>query len=160
MHEHLSQWWSGVSLRTKITSVTVMLLTLGLLVAGFGTMSVLRTYLVDQQDSKILASVDGLSSTIRWTEDDEGDVSCSMMRVPTEYYLAVVSSNGQLLCDNKDADQQRPSVEGLSLSRVQENDGAFTLYNAERTSQWRAIASLPSNVPVTVFVGLNLDDTN
>jgi two-component system OmpR family sensor kinase len=83
-----------------------------------------------------------------------------MMRVPTEYYLAVVSSNGQLLCDNKDADQQRPSVEGLSLSRVQENDGAFTLYNAERTSQWRAIASLPSNVPVTVFVGLNLDDTN
>ena len=48
MHEQLTEWWNGISLRGKITGVTVMLLTLGLLVAGVGTMSFLRSYLLNQ----------------------------------------------------------------------------------------------------------------
>ncbi len=48
MHEQLTEWWNGISLRGKITGVTVLLLTLGLLVAGVGTMSFLRSYLLNQ----------------------------------------------------------------------------------------------------------------
>ena len=32
----LSRWWSGISLRTKVTGVTVLLVTLGLIVAAAG----------------------------------------------------------------------------------------------------------------------------
>jgi len=50
MHARLSQWWNEISIRTKITGITVTLVTLGLLVAGLGTMTVLSTYLYGQVD--------------------------------------------------------------------------------------------------------------
>jgi hypothetical protein len=50
----LTDWWNRISLRTKITGVTVLLLTMGLLVAGVGTMTVLKNYLLDgrQEDRR------------------------------------------------------------------------------------------------------------
>ena len=41
MHAAFDRWWNGISLRAKITGVTVLLLTFGLTVAGAGTMTVL-----------------------------------------------------------------------------------------------------------------------
>ena len=41
MHEQLTQWWEGISLRSKITGVTVLVVTLGLLVVGAGTLTTL-----------------------------------------------------------------------------------------------------------------------
>jgi len=46
MHTRMNHWWDGISLRTKITGITVLLVALGLLVAGLGTMTVLSTYLM------------------------------------------------------------------------------------------------------------------
>ena len=37
MHQTISERWNRISLRTKITGVTVLMLTLGLLVSGIGT---------------------------------------------------------------------------------------------------------------------------
>ena len=159
MHNHLMEWWNSVSLRTKITGVTVMLLTLGLLVAGLGTMSVLRNYLVAEQDSKISSDVLALSATIKF--ETEGDaIACTIQIVPTEYYVAALSSDGDVLCDNKSTSEDRPDVEGLTLAKVQDHDRAFNIFNDERSSQWRVAAYVASDAPVTVVVGLDLDDTN
>ena len=65
--EHrLVRWWNRVSLRTKITGVTVLLLTLGLLVAGVGSGTVLRNYVLDEVD----AGVGQASSAWRRLRDD------------------------------------------------------------------------------------------
>ena len=130
------EWWNSVSLRTKITGVTVMLLTLGLLVAGLGTMSVLRNYLVAEQDSKISADVLALSGTIKFETEGES-IACTIQIVPTEYYVAALSSDGDVLCDNKSLNKDRPDVEGLTLAKVQDHDRAFNVFNDTRTSQWR-----------------------
>jgi two-component system OmpR family sensor kinase len=159
MHEHVMEWWNGVSLRTKITGVTVMLLTLGLLVAGLGTMSVLRNYLVAEQDDKISADVLALSGTIKFETEGES-IACTIQIVPTEYYVAALSSDGDVLCDNKSLNKDRPDVEGLTLAKVQDHDRAFNVFNESRTSQWRVAAYVASDAPVTVVVGLDLDDTN
>ncbi|MCU1405020.1 MAG: sensor histidine kinase [Glaciihabitans sp.] len=169
MHEHLTEWWNSVSLRTKITGVTVMLLTLGLLVAGLGTMSVLRNYLVQQLDDKITVAVPDLANgnNIIYGVDSDNVVTCTMRNMITDYYLAVLSSDGELLCDNRtngtDA-SDRPVLEGLSLAKIQEHEGTFSVYNEERTSQWRERAFLKSvdegNAQVTILAGLNLDATN
>jgi two-component system OmpR family sensor kinase len=153
------EWWNSVSLRTKITGVTVMLLTLGLLVAGLGTMSVLRNYLVAEQDSKISADVLALSGTIKFETEGES-IACTIQIVPTEYYVAALSSDGDVLCDNKSLNKDRPDVEGLTLAKVQDHDRAFNVFNDSRTSQWRVAAYVASDAPVTVVVGLDLDDTN
>ncbi|MDR5699710.1 sensor histidine kinase [Agromyces aerolatus] len=56
MHQTVFERWSRVSLRTKITGVTVLMLTLGLLVSGIGTAAMLRGY-VDQQMKDKLQSI-------------------------------------------------------------------------------------------------------
>jgi two-component system OmpR family sensor kinase len=44
MHQTISERWNRISLRTKITGVTVLMLTLGLLVSGIGTAAIRRAY--------------------------------------------------------------------------------------------------------------------
>ena len=56
------RWWNGVSLRAKVTGVTVLLLTIGLTVAGAGTLAVLRTYLLERVDEGIAAVSTGFPS--------------------------------------------------------------------------------------------------
>lgn len=158
MHEQLTEWWDGVSLRNKITGVTVMLLTLGLLVAGVGTMSMLRTYLLDGVETKISEAID-LTSLVRYDQTTPA-LDCVVQRLPPEYYLAVISPSGRLLCDNKEPEEAQPLLTDLSLAEIRSRDTAFTLYNEERTSQWRVVAYLPPQPNVTHIVGVNLDDTN
>ena len=59
MHQPLADRWSRVSLRTKITGVTVLMLTLGLLVSGIGTAAMLRTYVEAQLETKLSAIASG-----------------------------------------------------------------------------------------------------
>ncbi|MGC7960558.1 hypothetical protein, partial [Salmonella enterica] len=58
MHSRLLDRWNAISLRTKITGVTVLMLTLGLLVTGIGTMSMLKPVLLDQLDAQLSAASD------------------------------------------------------------------------------------------------------
>jgi len=53
MHASLSRWWNEISIRTKVTAITVTLVMLGLFVAGLGTMTVLSTYLLLQVDTDL-----------------------------------------------------------------------------------------------------------
>jgi two-component system OmpR family sensor kinase len=74
VHEQLSGWWGGVSLRTKITGVTVLLVTLGLLVAGVGTMTVLRNYLLTQVDSNINVAAKDITTVTSTCEQSTGPI--------------------------------------------------------------------------------------
>ena len=53
MHQTISERWNRISLRTKITGVTVLMLTLGLLVSGIGTAAMLRSYVEDQMAARL-----------------------------------------------------------------------------------------------------------
>jgi two-component system OmpR family sensor kinase len=64
MLDNVLAWWNRVSLRTKITGVTVVLLTMGLLVAGVGTMAVLRNYLLDEVDRQVSEAAAALPSPL------------------------------------------------------------------------------------------------
>ncbi|MBM7831545.1 two-component system OmpR family sensor kinase [Agromyces cerinus] len=55
----ISERWNRISLRTKITGVTVLMLTLGLLVSGIGTAAMLRSYVEDQVKVKLEAIASG-----------------------------------------------------------------------------------------------------
>ena len=76
MHETLSRRWSSISLRSKITGVTVLMLTLGLLVSGIGTMAMLKQYVVTQVDTQLQVdtqtALSGYSSSVFSQGDTEG----------------------------------------------------------------------------------------
>ena len=134
MHEQLTEWWNGISLRGKITGVTVMLLTLGLLVAGVGTMSFLRSYLLNQ----VYTSDIGVwSSSVGYAQIE----ACSgdKVKIPPRYYFAVIDSNGTPTCHNQPDDSPSPVVSSKTLPSVIKSGVAFTLSDKLGTTHWEAV---------------------
>jgi two-component system OmpR family sensor kinase len=91
MHVALMDRWSRVSLRSKITGVTVLMLTLGLLVSGVGTMIILRNYVVQQVDAGLLTEAQTTASDYTNLADNMGD---------SDYFVAVFDQNGALKARN------------------------------------------------------------
>jgi two-component system OmpR family sensor kinase len=156
MHEKITRWWSGVSLRTKITGVTVLLVTLGLLVAGVGTMTVLRTYLLADADAKMTKyaqAVPGYTKT--------GAKTCDALPGINDYYLAVLDTNGDELCNNGALTHSAPNVPSMPFNTVIKTGGVpFTVWDKEHDDQWRIVA-VPRNIVdsadyVTVVVAVDL----
>ncbi|QTX03996.1 sensor histidine kinase [Agromyces archimandritae] len=58
MHQTLSERWNRISLRSKITGVTVLMLTLGLLVSGIGTAAMLSSWVEQQLKQKLVTIAD------------------------------------------------------------------------------------------------------
>src|SRR5690554_3523073 len=161
MHEQPTDWWNGVSLRTKITGVTVFIVTMGLLVAGVGTMTVLRTYLLEKLDDQIRASASQLPGRI-----DIDGLSVTLGGMPSPYYRAALDHEGNLMFDNLSPERaaQRPVLDQLTIGYILNNDGPFTVQNEARTSQMRVIAFLAERVDtgeiIVQVIGLSLNDTN
>jgi two-component system, OmpR family, sensor kinase len=151
------RWWNGISLRAKVTGVTVFLLTLGLTVAGAGTMTVLRAYLVERVDEAILTQAETLG----------GGLALSEIRDLTGGFFWAVSAHGELLADNLDADADviAPVLDELTLYHVVALEGhPVTLLDASKTVEWRVVA-YPAAVgtgseQATLVIGRNLSDTN
>lgn len=64
---HVIDRWNAISLRTKITGVTVLVLTFGLLVAGLGTMLLFKPVLInlfDQQLEAIASQPDSINAIL------------------------------------------------------------------------------------------------
>ena len=91
MHATVAEWWNRISLRTKITGVTVLVLTLGLLASGFGVVSVLRTYLLVQSDRQIAATLDRVTPATAGTDEES---------TATQYVFAHLESDGSLIQAN------------------------------------------------------------
>ena len=163
MHK-LSDLWNRISLRTKITGVTVLLLTAGLIVAGTGTMAVLRNYLLDEVDASISSAGDKLQGTTIGLSGTSESPECSLPTFPNDYYLAVLDYDGDVLCNNRVQDAAKPDVSTLTLQTVASTTGALTLPSTEPGDQWRVLAyPLLSNTGTdyfTIVIGLDLRTTN
>ena len=163
LHASFDRWWNGISLRAKVTGVTVFLLTLGLIVAGAGTMTVLRTYLVERVDEAVHdvatripsgISLDGIRAF--------GDAD----RFPPNY-VAAVAASGELIEDNLTDEQAEvaPVLTGLTLARVVALEGhVVSVFDASGTVEWRVLAYPasvgPGSTQATLVVARNLSETN
>lgn len=179
MHEQLSQWWEGISLRSKITGVTVLVVTFGLLVVGTGTLTTLQRTLLDEVDRQIsqaatelrelLSSENGERAQFTTDQFDEfTTLTPSVFSAP--FYFGAVDARGDVIDDNV-ADYARdsaPDLSRLTAGFVADLDGGVTLTSENRTTQWR-VATYPLLVTnletgesqqATLVVGANLSDTN
>lgn len=138
MHQSLAERWNSISLRTKITAVTVLLLTLGLLVSGIGTMTMLKPQLVMQLDA-------ALRDQVQKTATDLSAQGISEFDEPGVYYAAVYDSAGSLVKTNASdaADPAFPSVytieDALSLS-----DEPMTLMSLNDRVEYHAVSTVYS----------------
>jgi two-component system OmpR family sensor kinase len=148
MHQHFAAWWNGISLRTKITGVTVMLLTLGLLVSGAGTMSLLRSYLLQEVDKRVenaavqLDAVSAREGSLDRFVSLASDGSCEVTAGLGEgVYMAVLDPTGRLRCDNREDTEAIPDLSEVTLRDILDRDGdPFTMSDTRDMYQWRIIA--------------------
>jgi two-component system OmpR family sensor kinase len=142
MSETLSDRWNAISLRTKVTGVTVLLLTIGLLVSGIGTMAMLKPALIGQLDSELQTVQQDLASVL------DVSTTSTLQGAPTDFYYAVYDASGTLLQNNwtDKAESLRPvAVEGLTLTRSLALEGTvFAIRSGNDRTLFHAVA-----VPVT-----------
>ncbi|GHD79486.1 two-component system OmpR family sensor kinase [Salinibacterium amurskyense] len=163
MQENIPDAWSRISLRTKVTGVTVLLLTMGLLVAGVGTAAVLRDYLLQQTDEKISAAADDLDGRIQYTGTTK-DPQCSVSRLPNDLYFAVLNHDGSMRCNSREEDAARPVLDGITIAVASSQTSEFTLPSTSIGGQWRVIAypAISTIGPdfVTIVIARDLGDSN
>ena len=135
--------FADVSLRAKITGVTVFILFLGLIVAGVGTLSVLRPMLISNQEntlSKLRSDpLPALATGANPSDLSRNDV----LYASQAYYVAVLDADGDLQYDNTQGSHNAstPVVPNITLDMVLDKpDALFGLVAADGTD-WRAVAS-------------------
>lgn len=100
MHSRLLDRWNAISLRTKITGVTVLMLTLGLLVTGIGTMSMLKPVLLDQLDAQLSAASGANYLNTYLFGTSSGSAKIATDASPSDYFAALYDSDGNLVRTN------------------------------------------------------------
>ena len=138
----LAQRWADVSLRTKITGVTVFILSLGLIVAGIGTQSFLRPQLINVQDAELRQIRSDPTEILAPGADTSALTSYDVRNASNRYYVAVLDARGKLLHDNEQGEDNRtvPDPRGLTPEWAQSTgDGVFTLLSSDGI-EWRTVA--------------------
>ncbi len=145
MHTRLLDRWNAISLRTKITGVTVLMLTLGLLVTGIGTMSMLKPVLLDQLDAQLSAASGGsyLNTYLYGTSADSEKIATDAS--PSDYFAALYDADGNLVRTNWSniPEAHRPAVP-KSLTVPESKllpSGGYPLLSNDGHTAYRALAT-------------------
>ncbi len=148
MHDYVSEKWNNVSLRTKITSVTVLLLLLGLLVSGAGTMYLLRQLMVSQLDAQLRVTITQLPKVLNtdasmpdtFTQDD-------VATADPAWFVVLLDAQGDVLADNWTGDSaEHPRVFGLDLARASQINNEIVVFSDNSGKKaWHGIVRVSQN---------------
>lgn len=142
----VTRWWRRTSLRAKVTGVTVGVLALGLLIAGIGTIPILRSALIANIDAQLPALVSSdLAERYFETTDVDGDtVYTPRDQQPRDFAFAVYDVSGVLQASTGDAAEDGPVFpESYPLQKAQaEADVPFDLVGADKSMYRAAVATV------------------
>ena len=174
MNQTLFERWNRISLRTKITGVTVLMLTLGLLVSGIGTAAMLRSYVEDQMEAKLETIASGDMSKY-FSIDNSGPRSQTNLNqldftASDDVFVAVYDANGEYERNNWDQRDEaelpafpatftQAQVTALNAGRYV----TFSLPDADGALTFRAVAALMSadshGTLVPIVIAISSADT-
>jgi two-component system OmpR family sensor kinase len=149
MRATVGEWWNGISLRAKITGVTVLVLTLGLVVSGFGVMTVLRNYLIDDADTQITQTLKSITPST--TQSDENSAA-------TQYVFAHLDSDGSIRQTNPTWKHFDPPISKIDASTVDAFASPVTV-NKHNAAAFRIAAKTLTDGSIAVL-GIPLESIN
>ncbi|HUH53566.1 MAG TPA: HAMP domain-containing sensor histidine kinase [Microbacteriaceae bacterium] len=139
----LTEKLTKVSLLTKMTAVTVFILTLGLFVAGAGTLAFLKPQLTKMQEDDLRRLLVDPTEALAVGADPQALTRNDVLFASDRFYIAVLDEYGELLIDNFSqwSGRNSPPVPALTMDWAQrQGDRPFELTGSDG-SQWRAVAS-------------------
>lgn len=170
MSSKFGKAWERISLRTKLTALSVALIGVLLLVSSLGTISLLRTYLQANVDTLLTSTSIALKGEDpALLEDRLATRQLQLPSLPTDFYIAYLDKDGTLLIglvssanDNRDV----PNLSNFSADYVLLTQGIpFEVNENGQISDdsgvkgWRMVAvpltSMPGSLVVALPTGAN-----
>jgi two-component system OmpR family sensor kinase len=167
----IGRTWARISLRTRLTVISVGVITLLLGVSLLGTVSLLKTYLQQNTDSLLIQTATVLA------QEDPTTVNPRLLTkeitlppLPSDYYIAFLDPQGHIYIGLVSSASQKTAVPNLEqfnvISVIATHGTPFTTelrsakYPGKEVEQWRLVAlpapDLSGSVVVALPVDLNL----
>jgi two-component system, OmpR family, sensor kinase len=167
MPSRLAQAWELVSLRSKLTGLSVALIGILLLVSSFGTVTLLRAYLQQNTDNLLTSTATILA------QENPGQIEAKILtkrlqlpRLPSDYMIAVLDAEGNTVFRIMATDSslgELPDIGLLSLEVVVatsgtpfdlDRDGVLGEVTIDERDSWRVVAQPLRNYRGSVVVAL------
>ncbi|MEY4437000.1 MAG: hypothetical protein RL100_464 [Actinomycetota bacterium] len=157
--------WERISLRTKLTTLSMALIGLLLLVSSAGTITLLRTYLQANVDTLLTSTATALrSEDPTLLEERLATNQLQLPSLPTDFYIAYLDSNGTLLIglvSSASGNDDVPNLSKFSQSYVEltqgkpfEANGLGQISDDSGARGWRMVAVPLTNMPGSLVVAL------
>jgi two-component system OmpR family sensor kinase len=153
MPSKLARAWEQVSLRSKLTGLSVAIIGLLLLISSFGTVSVLRAYLQQNTDNLLSATASILAQ--QNPAEIESRLTAKRLtlpRLPSDYLISVLDPRGETvyrIMASDASDMTLPNLEALDLEVVfstagvpfdLDQNGSLGEVTIDEKDSWRVVA--------------------
>ena len=166
MNQKLAGGWARISLRTKLTALSVAIIGLLLAISSAGTISLLATYMQRNTDTLLHTSADALSDEL--PEEISNRVFTGQLvlpDLPSDYYIAFLDSDGTLLrgiFSGSNKNRVFPNLSNFKVTEVTRIAGIpFEINEAGVPSEgldegrgWRIVAVPTTGYPGSLVVAL------
>lgn len=166
MNSKLGQAWERISLRTKLTALSVAIIGVLVLVSSLGTIALLRTYLQENLDRQLISTAATLASEDPTKLEDR--LATNQLRLPSlpiDFYIAYLDTDGTLLIGLASSaggtKGDVPNTSNFTSTNVQATNGIpFEVNTRGEVSDdagirgWRMIAVPLTSMPGTLVVAL------
>lgn len=148
MKNRLLKAWERVSLRAKLTTLSVGLIGLLLSVSSAGTVALLSTYLQQNTDTLLVTTANSLRmENPARLEARVAQGALSLPSLPSDYYIAILDSEGAQylgLVSSAGGQREVPNFSSLTLDAVIKTGGIPFDIQVEREGlrddNWRVVA--------------------
>ena len=127
MKEKLAALNDRISLRVKLTVMSIALIGLLLTLSSFGSISLLRTYLQENTDTLLTSTAAALADEEPLLLEERLALrQITLPRLPSDYYIAFLDSNGSLLfglVSSANAKNAVPNLNAFTLEAVMATEG-------------------------------------
>jgi two-component system OmpR family sensor kinase len=165
LNSKLGTAWQRISLRTKLTALSVAIIGALILVSSLGTISLLRTYLQANVDTLLTSTAATLSrEDPAVLEEKLAKRQLQLPSLPTDFYIAFVDEQGSLLIGLVSSASDRrevPNLSNFSLDYVTQTAGVpFEVNDKGQISDdsgirgWRMVALPLTNTDGSLVVAL------
>jgi two-component system OmpR family sensor kinase len=140
--------WARISLRAKLTSLSVGLIGMLLAVSSAGTIALLGTYLQQSTDTLLITTANELRTQDPLKlEEMVSSGQLALPSLPSDYYIAILDANGNQflgLISSTGGGRAIPNFSNLTLETVRDTQGVPFDIDVESSrrmgTEWRMIA--------------------
>jgi len=170
-HGPIGRAWARISLRTRLTSISVGLIALLLGISLIGTVALLRTYLQQNTDAMLVQTAATLSLEDPATVESRlASHTITLPALPSDYYIAFLDPQGRLflgLVSSARENSDIPNLTAFNVVSVQATHGIpFTADISQGTKaessnshQWRLVAIPSAYQGGSVVIGVPLSQS-